>query len=640
MTKKKNLYTEDSIITETPRQFTQRSPSTYLGSARKNRALISEIYANCIDEYAAENCNKITIIIDTNKNEYSVEDNGQGFLINSGIDSDGKTILQRSFDTINTSGKTTEDGVYQGTSLGLNGIGAKLANWLSLELNVITYRDGEFEELWFEDGLFKNREVGKADRPSGTIVKWKPNPKFFKENDPDISVLKPYLEEISALCPNLETTLIYNGETTIYHTPEGLNSLMDKRVAGKELFTNRFNIERELGKDKINICLTYTTNYSDDVSAYVNLGHTDSGAHISAMKSSFVRAINKYATENNLLKKNEKNLDSNEVKEGLTIIFNVTTTSAKYDAQNKSRIDDIDASIINATMSGDFGTWLNQNPSEASIIIERALNARRARDAAKKAKEKIRKVSKKEKSLFADLPSKLSDAYPHNKNDRSKCELYLSEGDSAASSINSTKDSSFQATFPLRGKVLCCQTAPLDKIYANAEIGNIVKALGLDVEKDTGKLKYDKKKLRYDKIILACDNDTDGFSIQTLLITALNWLCQDLILNGHVYTAESALFKAIFKDGTYKLFADDAEFDNWKAKNPDAKYKLERNKGLGSLTTEDTYEQLVNPKTRNIRQVIFKDVEELERYLELFEGNEVEPRRQFLAEHFNDYREV
>ena len=192
----KNLYTENSIVTETPREFTRRVPSTYLGSSRTNTNLIKEIFANAVDEHAIGHGNKITISVDTSKNEYIIEDNGQGFLVNAGIDEDGETILQRSFDKLNTSGKTSADGVYEGTALGLNGIGAKLTNWLSKKLNVVTYRDGQFEEINFVDGVFKNRKVGKTKRNSGTIVTWNPDPQFFAENAPDTAALKSHFEII------------------------------------------------------------------------------------------------------------------------------------------------------------------------------------------------------------------------------------------------------------------------------------------------------------------------------------------------------------------------------------------------------------------------------------------------------------
>lgn len=507
--KDKTLYTETSIVSETPREFCRRVPSTYLGSSKTNTNLIKEVYANSVDEAVLEHGNTINVSVDIDKNKYVVQDFGQGFLINAGIDENGETVMQRSFDVMNTSGKTSAEGVYGGSALGVNGIGAKLTNWLSSKLIATSVRDGEYEKLWFKDGIFQKRELGKTSEHSGTTVEWYPDKQFFASNEPDFSFLCEYFEEIGALVPNLTTNFTYikggKEKKFIYYIPDGLDHLVTERVGDKELFSNRFIIDRTIGTDSISMCLTYTSDYSDNITSFVNLGKTEGGEHISAFKSVFTRTLNKYAQETNKLKAKEKNLTSNELMEGLYVIFNVTTTTVKYDAQNKSRIDSIDANIINQTISGDFATWLMNNPNEADIILERALVARRAREAAKKAKDKIREVAKKDTtSLFGDFPTKLSDAYPKSKNDRSKCEIYFVEGDSAGGTIKSTRDSTFQACLPVRGKGLNCLKASIDKVYANAEIASIVKALGLDVDKDTGKLLYNLKKLRYSKIIIAC----------------------------------------------------------------------------------------------------------------------------------------
>lgn len=507
--KDKTLYTETSIVSETPREFCRRVPSTYLGSSKTNTNLIKEVYANSVDEAVLEHGNTINVSVDIDKNKYVVQDFGQGFLINAGVDENGETVMQRSFDVMNTSGKTSADGVYSGVALGVNGIGAKLTNWLSSKLIATSIRDGEYEKLWFKDGIFQKRELGKTSEHSGTTVEWYPDKQFFTSNEPDFSFLCEYFEEIGALVPNLTTNFTHTKDGKekkfTYFIPDGLDHLVTERVGDKELFSNRFSIDRTIGTDSISMCLTYTSDYSDNITSFVNLGKTEGGEHISAFKSVFTRTLNKYAQETNKLKAKEKNLTSNELMEGLYVIFNVTTTTVKYDAQNKSRIDSIDANIINQTISGDFATWLMNNPNEADIILERALVARRAREASKKAKEKIRETAKKDKtSLFGDFPTKLADAYPKNRNDRSKCEIFICEGDSASVNIKDTRDSTFQACFPVRGKVLNCLKATTDKVYANAEISGLVKALGLKVDENTGKLVYDAKKLRYSKIIIAC----------------------------------------------------------------------------------------------------------------------------------------
>ena len=627
-----NLYTEESIVTETPREFTRRVPSTYLGSSKKNTNLVKEIFANAVDEHAIGHGNQIDVIIDTKTNTYIVQDYGQGFLVNAGIDEDGETILQRSFDKLNTSGKTTADGVYQGTALGLNGIGAKLTNWLSKSLNVITYRDGEFEELTFKDGNFKNRKTGKIKHESGTKVTWNPDPQFFAENIPDDLALKAHFEIIAALCPKLVINFTYNDTTITYNEPGGIDSYVERKVKGKELFSERFIMDRAIGKDELNICITYTSDYSENIDAYVNLGHTDSGQHIQAFHTAFTKAVNKYATDVGLLKKNDKNFNTAEISEGLYVVFNMTTTTAKYDAQNKSRIDDVDAKIINSVVGGDFATWLINHPSDAKIIIERALQARKAREAAKKAKEKIRDAGKvNKKTLFADLPSKLVDCYPKKKNDRSNCELMICEGDSASGLLIAMRDAMITAIMPIRGKIISALKATPDKVYANQEVSSIVKALGLDINKETGKLIYDVSKLRYQRIIIASDADADGDQIANLIITLIYWLCPELIINGHVYRVHGALFNVIFDDGSHKLFYTTSEFNSWRETNK-KKYVVTRAKGLGEMTEDETYEQLLDPETRNLHKLVAEDFEDFEHWLEVFQGNDTTPRQEFIEQ--------
>lgn len=637
--KDKTLYTETSISTEEPREFTRRSTSTYLGSSKTNTNLIKEIFANSVDEVFIGHGDTINVLADIDNNKYVVQDFGQGFLINAGIDEKGRTILQRSFEVMNTSGKNSADGVYSGNALGKHGIGAKLANWLSTKLIVRTVRDGEYEKLWYKDGLFEKREVGKTNESSGTVVEWYPDLQFFTLNEPDYNFLLVFFEEVCALVPNLTTNFTYikDGKTKehTFHIPDGINYLVTKRVGDKELFSNRFIVDRTMGSEKISMCLTYTSDYSEKIVSFVNLGKTEGGDHISAFKSVFTRTINKYAQETNKLKAKEKNLTSNELMEGLYVIFNVTTTTVKYDAQNKNVVDYIDSTLINQTISGDFATWLMNNPNEADIIIDRALVARRAKEASKKAKEKVRETAKKDKtSLFGDFPTSLAEAYPKNRNDRSSCECYIVEGLSAGGTIKNTRDSKFQACYPIRGKILNCLKASTDKVYANTEISGLVKILGLDVDKDTGKLIYNKKKLRYPKIIIAVDGDSDGGHISLLLITAINWLCPELLTEGHIYRAYSALFKVIFPDGTYILFQDDKSFDAWRENNPNRKYKITRAKGLGELTKEEAYEQLVNVNTRNLKQLVIPNYDEFMNVLTIAMGDDTTQRSDLLSEYY------
>ena len=309
-------------------------------------------------------------------------------------------------------------------------------------------------------------------------------------------------------------------------------------------------------------------------------------------------------------------------------MFNITTTTAKYDAQNKSHIDDIDTTIINSVLSGDFATWLLNNKADAKAIVENALIERKARENAQKARDKTREVAngKGAKSIFADLPTKLSDAYPRNKKDRSNCELFICEGDSAGSSIKGVKNSEFQAVMPIRGKILnCLKEKDIAKIYGNAEVAGIVKALGLDVNPKTHRLIFNESKLRYSKIIIATDADADGSDISSLLLTVFDFLCPELIEKGYIYRVYGALFKAIFNDNTYVLLQNDADLEAWKKKNKKP-YTLTRAKGLGELTAEETEEQLVNPMTRNLKRLKVDNYDEFKKYLLIYKGDAKEDK--------------
>ena len=621
----KTLYTEDSIEFKTPREFTRHRPSTYLGSNEYSTQLVREVFANALDEHLINHGDIIDVIIDTKKNEYTVIDRGQGFLV--GIEKDDETILQASFDRLNTSGKYDDKGVYGGSVLGLNGIGAKLTNFLSEYLRVFTMRDGKTEWIEFKDGLFSKREIGASDENiSGTQVTWKPDPQFFQHPEANLNDLRKLFEDISALCPQLTIDFSVDGKEEIFHADNGLQSLLDKKK-DKEILSNRFIIRKVVGDNLIDIAMTYTSDYSDSTVAYVNYGLTEGGAHISALRYWITAQINKYAFDNGLLKKNDSKLTSSELSEGQFLVFNLKANGVKYDSQTKVRVVDVDDTLIKLVMKNDFMDWLNANPKDVKLIVDRALLARKAKDAAQKAKEGVRNASGKKVKKFIDLPTKLTDAYSK---DRTECELFITEGDSAANGLVAKRDGKTQAIFPIRGKILSCRKATMDKIYANQEISNIVKALGLDIEKETGKLIYDKKRLRYDKIILAADADPDGFEIRLLLINMFWWLCPELIENGHLYVAIPPLYRITTNKNEYIFLKGDAELDEYKKKHKKEKFLINRNKGLGEQDPSELAVCLLREPTRNVQQITVDDMKAVDDLLEITMGQKVEPRRDYL----------
>lgn len=625
---KNNLYKDDSIISLEAREFTRLRPATYLGSNEYSTQLFKEVFYNALDEHIMGRGNVIKVYYNPEDNYYLVEDFGQGFPINV-IREDGETVLQAAFDVINTSGKYTEDGVYEST-LGLNGIGSKLVNFLSKTLEVESTDGKTTEHIWFKDGIFEKREI--KDYPSksssGTIVAWRPDPQFFQNPSVNLNELRKLFKEISALCPKLLIMLEMPGKgVEEFSCKDGLNELVDEKIGkNKEVLDKRFNFHAENKDGMFDICLTYTSDYSDTIIPYVNYGLTESGIHINTVKSLLTKQFNKYALDTGIIKKESEEFGSSELSEGLFIIFNIKSKNVKYDSQTKTRIVDLDRSLIRQVINNDFPLWLQSNPKEAKMILDRAILARKAKEAAQKAKDGIRNAKNTGKK-FISLPTKLVDAW--NK-DRKECELYIVEGDSAANGLIAKRDGKTQAVFPIRGKILSCRKATMDKIYANQEISNIVKAIGLDINKTDGKLIYDPKKLRYGKIVLAADADSDGFNIRSLLINMFWWLCPEIVTNGHIYIAEPPLFRITTKKNEYIYCKDSKALEEYKKKHKKESFLVNRNKGLGEQSPDELAYCLLRANTRNIIQLEVKSEKDTEDLLECFFGNNVEIRRDYL----------
>lgn len=492
------LYDEKSIESLSPLEFTRLRPGVYAGDCTYSTQLLIEIFSNSVDEFNAGHGNVINVKID--KDIVTVEDFGQGFIVNS-FREDNKTILEAAFSVLNTSGKYREDGSYEGTSLGSFGIGSKISNFLSNWLEVETRRDGKYEHIWFKEGVFDKRESGKWDKESGTMVKWKASKEFFTHPEVEVNKIKTLFKTISCLCPGLTINLDNNGEKTTYYSSKGLNDLVDDYAKNKEIITNRLIVNYNKNKYKLDLVLTYTSNYSSLIVPYVNTGLTDSGAHITQLKTTLTREMNKYFREKGWLKEKEENLTGDDIQEGMYVIFNYTAPSVSYDAQVKSRITSIDTKPLIDGFSEALTIWLKNNEKEVKNIADKAIAARKAREAAKKAKDSVRNTNQKKKSLL-NLPTKLVDCWSKNRQD---CELLIAEGDSAASGLIGARDGEFQACFPIRGKIINLFKNTDEKVFANQEVVNIIKALGLDLDTKTKKLIYDKNKLRYGKILMCCD---------------------------------------------------------------------------------------------------------------------------------------
>ena len=633
----KNLYNESSIQSLSPRDFTRLRAGVYCGSTEYSSQLLIEIVSNAVDEWSIGHGNIINVDY-KDDGSCRVEDFAQGFPVNS-LREDGETVLQASFDILNTSGKFSDNGVYEGTALGLNGIGSKLTNYLSKTLRVETFRDGLTEAITFEDGIFKSRKLGKQGNfHTGTIVEWQPDPQFFTNSGIEVKRIQELFKILTCLCSGLTINLTHDGKDKIeYVSKNGLMDLINDKVKDTEIINNRLHINFEEEKNKLDLVLTYTSNYSLNMISYVNTGETDAGPHITQIKTIITREFNKFFREKKWLNDKDSNLEGASIQEGMLVAFNITAPGVSYDAQTKSRIVKLDMSPFTGVIAENIQSWLSKNEKEIKIIFDKALSAKKAAEAAKKARDAARNTApKNKKKALLNLPSKLVDCWGK---DRSKCELLIAEGDSAASGLVEGRDSEIHAVFPVRGKIISSYKNSSEKIFANQEVNNLIKALGLEIDIKTQKLIYDPKRLRYGKIFLAADADPDGASIKNLLIEMLWWLCPELVLNGHLYTTMPPLFRITTKKNEYIYLKDAAALEEYKAQHQGEKFQVNRNKGLGEQDAEELSEALLNEDTRNVAQITVEDASEAARMIEVLLGPSVPPRRAYLLAHEQEANE-
>lgn len=619
--KDNKIYTEESIKSLSPREFTRLRPGVYCGSTEYSTQLLKEIFANALDEHNIGHGDLIEVSINTKENSYVITDHGQGFPVNSQRE-DGTTVLEAAFSIMNTSGKYDEDGVYGASALGLNGIGGKLTNFLSKKFSVCsTAGNGAAEELQFEDGILKKRKTLKVEKgETGTSISFIPDEQFFTHKEVNIDEVKKLFKEISALCPKLTIELSIDNKKEIFHSKNGLEDLIKDKVKGKEIIKTRFITHLEKGDSLLDLCLTYTSNYSDDITAYVNYGLTDSGIHITNLKTNLTRVFNKFANENNLFKKGESNLTGQELGEGLVIVFNLKATGVQYDSQTKTRVTDIDKTLIAEAINKEFSTWLINNKKDAEKIIEKALEARRAREAAKKAREAVRKP-KKEKGLKAkmQLSDKLINCSTHNPKKNS---LLIVEGLSAGSSAVEARDPKRHAIMMLRGKCISVLKATKDKVLANKEYNDIITAIGAGFDET-----FDLKKMNYDKIVITSDFDSDGQNIELLLITFFFRYMRPLVEAGKLYRAVTPLYVATYKGKDYYLYNEEELETFRKGKGT---FDLSHNKGLGELNPEDLKKVCFDNEL--YKRINISDVKKAEELLEILMGKDVTPRKNYIYE--------
>jgi DNA gyrase/topoisomerase IV subunit B len=629
------LYTKDSIESLSPLQFTRLRPGVYAGDTTYSTQLLVEIVSNAVDEFRLGHGNRIEVVIEND--EIIVRDYGQGFLVNEKRE-DGTTILEAAFSILNTSGKYREDGTYEGTSLGSFGIGSKITTFLSHWLVVETHRDKKYEKIVFEEGVFANRYTGPWTKENGTVVSWKPSEEFFTHTEVEINKIKSLFKTISCLCPGLTIDLHENlsvaspntmSRHEVFYSEHGLNDLVDDAVKDNEIIKNRFNMQFTEGKYKMDMVLTYTSNYSSTIVPYVNTGLTDSGPHITQLKTLVTREFNKFFRDKKWLKDKDENLTGDDIQEGMYIVFNMTAPNVGYDAQVKSRVTKIETAIFTQALAENLRVWLETNEKEIKTIADKAINAKKAREAAKKAREAARGVNKKkEKALKFD--SKLADC---KSKDRKKCEIYITEGDSASGNLKLARDKDFQAVIPVRGKILNTQKATLEKIRKNAEIMTMIEAFGLKVDPKTMKLTYDEDDLRYGKIIIMSDADVDGAHIKNLFYTFIWNFCPQLIEEGYIYAGVPPLYKITEGKDKYIYLKNDEALEEYRKTHQGKKYQVGRMKGLGEMDVDETEKTLTNPDERIIKQITVEDIKEANNLFDKLMGTGVVGRKEYIKAH-------
>ena len=629
MSSKQQDYNADQIQILEGLEAVRKRPGMYIGStsSRGLHHLVYEIVDNAVDEALAGFCDTIQVQINPD-NSIIVEDNGRGIPVDIQAKA-GKSALEVVFTILHAGGKFGGGG-YK-VSGGLHGVGASVVNALSTWLDVEIYRDGNI--------YHQRYDRGKAEKPveiigtckkskTGTKVHFLPDDTIFDETVYDYDTLKQRLRETAFLTKNLKIILRdQRGEEPkekIFHYEGGIREFVQYLNKTKTPLYDKV-IYCEGTKDKIYVEVAFQHNDSFTESTYTfvnNVITPEGGTHLSGFKNALTKTFNDYARRNKILKDNEQNLSGDDIREGLTAIVSIKIEDPQFEGQTKQKLGNSEArGAVDAVVSEQVTYFLEQNPSIAKIICEKAILAQRARAAARKARDLTRRKTALETMA---LPGKLADCSDKNPEN---CEIFIVEGDSAGGSAKSARSRSTQAILPLRGKILNVEKASLDKIYGNAEIKAMITAFGTGIHDE-----FDITKLRYHKIIIMTDADVDGAHISTLLLTFMYRFMPDLIKQGYVYLAQPPLFKVEKNKKVWYAYSD-IELDKILQEiGRDSNNKIQRYKGLGEMDAEQLWETTMDPEKRILKRVMMNEETESEVDITFttLMGDKVEPRREFI----------
>ncbi|MBA4602854.1 DNA topoisomerase (ATP-hydrolyzing) subunit B [Thermoactinomyces mirandus] len=622
-------YDESQIQVLEGLEAVRRRPGMYIGStsSRGLHHLVWEVVDNSIDEAMSGNCDTIQVIVNED-NSVTVTDNGRGIPV--GIHPKiGRPAVEVVMTILHAGGKFGGNG-YK-FSGGLHGVGVSVVNALSEWLVVEVKRDGKIYHQRYRKGVPEAdlAVVGEA-RDTGTKTTFKPDPEIFTETTEfDFDILQNRLRELAFLNGGVKIILKdLRGEKekeVVFQYHGGIQSFVEHLNRNREvLHKPPIYIQGERDSIPVEIALQYNDSYTSNIYSYANNIHThEGGTHEAGFKSALTRVINDYARRNNLLKENDSNLTGDDVREGLTAIVSVKIADPQFEGQTKTKLGNSEARSATEQLFADqFSAYLDENPSVAKSVINKAVMACRARDAARKARELTRRKSALEVS---SLPGKLADCTSKSAPDS---ELFIVEGDSAGGTAKQGRDRMFQAILPLKGKILNVEKARLDKALSNDEIRTIITALGTGIGDD-----FNIEKARYHKIIIMTDADVDGAHIRTLLLTFFYRYMRPLIENGYVYIAQPPLYK-ITQGKTIRYAYNDRMKEKIVSElTGKGKIEIQRYKGLGEMNAVQLWETTMDPESRTMLQVSLQDAIDADEVFEMLMGDRVEPRREFIQEY-------
>ena len=621
-------YSADQIQILEGLEAVRKRPGMYIGSTsvRGLHHLVYEIVDNSVDEALAGYCSHIEVQINAD-NSITVQDDGRGIPVDIQKKA-GLPAVEVVFTILHAGGKFGGGG-YK-VSGGLHGVGASVVNALSEWLEVEICRDGKVYKQRYERGktMYPLKVVGEcAPDKHGTRVVFLPDKEIFEETVYDYDTLKVRLRETAFLTKNLKITLRDDREVKhekTFHYEGGIKEFVTYlNRSNEKLYEPVIYCEGIKDKVFVEVAMQHNDSYTENIYTFVNNINTpEGGTHLAGFKSALTKTFNDYAKKNKLLKENEPALSGEDIREDLTAIISVKIEEPQFEGQTKQKLGNSEArAAVDAIVSEQLTYFLEQNPAVAKIICEKSILAKRARDAARKAREMTRRKSALDGMA---LPGKLADCSDKNPEN---CEIYIVEGDSAGGSAKEARNKSNQAILPLRGKILNVEKARLDRIYGNAEIRAMITAFGTGIHED-----FDISKLRYNKIIIMTDADVDGAHISTLLLTFLYRFMPDLIRDGHVYLAQPPLYKIEKNKRVWYAYSDDELNSILTEIGRDNNNKIQRYKGLGEMDAEQLWETTMDPERRILLrvQIDSETASEVDLTFATLMGDQVEPRREFI----------